>query len=324
MRVMVTGATAPLGTTLVELLLEDRDVSRIFAVGRDLESPWDDPRLVYQQVDLTRQREIHDLIHGPAREQAIETVIHLAQHRDVNADGRHVHAQNVESARELVRACTNHPTIRRFVMRSFGEIYKQDPATTSLIDEDAPLDFDPALPQWLRDRIEADLTVCAHLGGPLQIAVLRCAEMLAPGTGSQLWDYLASRVCLRPAGFDPIINVLAVDDAAAALVLAARSPATGVFNIPGADTLPLSRAISESHRADLPVPGGLMAPLYRLRRAVAGFEFRYDLNVRRFHFGGVLDGARARRELGYVPHAHVRWPRLWWHVLFERLAEARL
>ena len=71
------------------------------------------------------------------------------------------------------------------------------------------------------------------------------------------------------------------------------------------------------------MPSPLLAPLYQLRRRLAGFEFRYDLNVRRFHFGGVLDGTRARRELGYLPTAHVTWPRPWWRTLLERLAAAQ-
>jgi UDP-glucose 4-epimerase len=318
---MVTGATAPLGVALVQRLLADPEVELVLAVGREDEAPWRDPRLEYRVADLTHPREVHDLIHGAARDRAIDTVVHTAQHRNPHDGGRRVHAQNVESVRSLVLACADHPTIHRFVYRGFAEIYVQHHATTSLIDEDAPLAFAPGVPQWLRDRLEADLTVCAHLGGPLQIAVLRCAELLAPGTGSQLWDYLSSRICLRPAGFDPIINVLSIEDATAALAAAVRSTATGVFNIPGADTLPLSRAITESDRIDLPVPGLVMTPLYRLRRAATGSAFRYDLNVHRFHFGGVLDGARARRALGYAPQGHVRWPRPWWRLLLERLAE---
>jgi hypothetical protein len=69
------------------------------------------------------------------------------------------------------------------------------------------------------------------------------------------------------------------------------------------------------------VPGPLLAPLYGLRRWIAGFEFRYDLNLRRFHFGGVIDGARARRSLGYVPSHPVLWPHAWWWTLLERLAD---
>ena len=88
---------------------------------------------------------------------------------------------------------------------------------------------------------------------------------------------------------------------------ALRSPAIGVFNIPGADTLPLSRAIAEAERIEIPVPGPLLSPLYALRRKVAGFDFRYDMNTRRFHFGGTLDGRRAREHLGYVPRTPVMW-----------------
>ena len=150
--------------------------------------------------------------------------------------------------------------------------------------------------------------------------MLRCAEILAPGTGSQLWDYLRSRVCLHPLGFDPMIGVLSLPDAVAALIAAIRGSATGVFNIPGRDALPLSVAIAESRRANLPVPGPLMAPLYGMRRWLSGSEFRYDMNLRQFHFGGVLDGTRARTELGFTPRTPVRWPGPWWHLLLERLA----
>jgi nucleoside-diphosphate-sugar epimerase len=141
----------------------------------------------------------------------------------------------------------------------------------------------------------------------LSIAVLRCAEVLACGTGSQLWDYLQSRVCLRPLGFNPMINVLSIADCVAALILAAAAPGSGIYNIPGADTLPLSRITAGCGRADVPVPGPLLSPLYQLRTWTVGLEFRYDLNLRRFHFGGVVDGARARQVLGYQPCHPIRW-----------------
>jgi UDP-glucose 4-epimerase len=319
MRVLVTGATAPLGAALVDALLASDDVELVLAVGRESAGPVG-PRLVYRQLDLTRPRVLHDLVWGEARRRGIDRVVHGMQHRTVADRGAAVHAQNVDATRELVLACIDHPTIRRFVYRSFAEVYALRHTTSDLLDEEAPLDFDPTAPQWVRDRVEADLVACAHLGSSLPIAVLRCAEILAPGTGSQLWDYLQSRVCLRPLGFDPMLNVLSLDDAVAALVAALRGSATGVFNIPGVDTLPLSIAIEESRRADLPIPGPLMAPLYGLRRWVAGFEFRYDMNLRRFHFGGVLAGDRARVELGFAPRVRVQWPKPWWPLLVERLA----
>jgi UDP-glucose 4-epimerase len=134
------------------------------------------------------------------------------------------------------------------------------------------------------------------------------AEIVAGGLGSQLWDYLSSRVCLRPLGFDPMINVLSIEDAVAAILRALGSSGRGVFNIPGFDTLPLSRLIARWGRLDVPVPGPLLAPLYWLRTRTVGFEFRYDLNLGRFHLGGVLDGARARAVLGYQPRHPLVFP----------------
>jgi UDP-glucose 4-epimerase len=319
MRVLVTGATAPLGEAIVARLLATPDIGLVLAVGRDGPAA-SHARLVRCAVDLTHARAVRELVHGAARDHEIDNIVHAAQHRAPGDRGRRVHAQNVEAARALVRECAHHPTIRRFIHRSFAEVYAQDHAAPGLIDEDAALELDPHAPQWLRDRVEADLTVCAQRGGSLEISVLRCAELLAPGTGSQLWDYLSSRVCLRPVGFDPVLNVLSLDDAAAAFVAAVHARETGVFNIHGADTLPLSRAIAESHRHELAIPGRLLAPLYKLRRTVTPFEFRYDLNVQRFHCGGVLDGSRARRALQYEPRHQVRWPGPWLRRLAARLA----
>lgn len=322
MRVMVTGASTPLGLALVEHLHRLPDVSFVLAVGKERrpEHLADTGGLRYIAADLSHARTAHDLVWGEARAHLVDTVIHAAQHRGAHDDGKRVHQQNVESTRALLAACEEHPSIRRFLLRSFAEVYATPRTTTQLLVEDDPLELAPGAPQWVRDRVEADLTACAHVGGTLKVAVLRLAELIAPDSGSQLWDYLASRLCLRPLGYDPMINVLSLDDAVAAFLAAAQSTAIGAFNIPGADTLPLTRAIEEAERISIPIPGPLMTPMYRLRRRVAGFDFRYDMNRSRFHFGGVLDGTRAREHLGYTPRHPVRWPTPWWRVLLERLA----
>jgi UDP-glucose 4-epimerase len=313
MRVLVTGATAPLAQHLVARLLARPDVEHVLAIGRE-PAPgvfMPSPRVTYAALDLGRERAVHDLLYGHARELRIDAVVHGALHRDARDAGAPTRAANVDCTRHLLLGCADHPTVRRFVFRSVAEVYRVTAAEPTLLDEDQPLDFDPHAPQWTRDRVEADLTACARVGrGGLAVTILRYAEVLAPGVGSQLWDYLGSRVCLRPLGFDPVVNVMTIPDAVDAIVLALTANATGVFNVPGADTLPLSAIVRRFHRRDVPVPGPLLAPLYRLRTRTVGFEFRYDLNFKRFHFGGVLDGTRARAELGYAPHTPVAWAEL--------------
>ena len=239
------------------------------------------------------------------------TIVHAAHHRRASDIGRRVHAINVESTRSLLLQAEHHPTIRRFVFRSRAEIYKVRPDQPSVFAEDHPVNFSPHAPQWLRDRVEADLTVCARMGMcELEIAVLRCSECLGPHIGSQLHDYLGSRVCLRPLGFDPMLNLLSTEDAVQAMTAAVHSDAQGVFNVPGADTLPLSALIAKARRYDIPLPGPLLRPLYGLRALTRGTQFRYDLNLGRFHFSGVPDGTRAREVLGYRPRHPLDWSRL--------------
>lgn len=221
---------------------------------------------------LCRPRTLHDLVFGTPK---LSAIVH--------------DAVDPEVTRQVMLACEHHPTIRRVVVRSTSEVYARTSMEPNLLDEDAPLDY---------DRAAADLTACSHFAR-LPLVVLRCAEVFAPG--GQLWDYLQSRVCLRPLGFDPMLNVLSIEDHLDALVRALDHGVRGVLNIPGADTLPLSRLIASKGRRDIPVPGPLLAPAYRLRTRLVGFEFRYDRNMQRFHFGGILDGARARDALGYVP-----------------------
>lgn len=311
-RVLVTGASTPVGLAVVQRLIDDDKVERILAAQRPGEPAIDieDPRkkLRATEADLTHLRAIRSLLFGPARYEKCDVVLHLAAHRAAKDEGDRIHALNVESTRHLLELSERHPTIRRFVLRSYAEVYRVRPHQATILIEKHPLDLSPSAPQWTRDRVEADLVACALLGvSRLQIAILRCAECPAPENGSQLWDYLESRVCFTPLGYDPVINLISVSDLADALKRSVLSDATGVFNVPGADTFPLSVAIERARRVRIPVPGPLVWRLYAWRSATRGGDFRYDQNHFRFRFSGVLDGTRAAQELGYVPHESVAW-----------------
>ncbi len=306
-RVLLTGATTPLGARLADALVAEG--LSVLAIG--VEPPGEAPlvlsdQLQYQQVDLTRSRAVRRLLFGPARD--VTAVIHTVAHRRAADQGPSVHRINVKTTRTLLWLAEQHPTIESFIYRSTTAVYRISSTRPGLIREDHPLDLSASASQWVRDRVEADLVVCTRTGiSPLRVVVLRMAELLAPLSGSQLHDYLASRVCLRPMGFDPMLNLLSIEDAVAALQRALHSSAQGVINIPGCDTLPLSRVIEKHRRVDVALPGPLLPPLYRLRALVRGRDFRYQLNQARFHFGGVPDGDRAVEVLGYQPQHPLRW-----------------
>lgn len=309
--VLVTGATTPLGVALVKKLLGDERIEEVIAVAHPDESSLvgtADERYRFVATDLRRSRNLRNLLYGDARRAT--TVIHTASHRSPRAVGPRAHRLNVEATRLLLALSEEHPTIERFIYRSFGDVYRIDGQHPCIIDEYEPLQLAPRTPQWIRDRVEADLTVCTRTGlSRMNIAVLRFAECVAPRMGSQLYDYLSATTCFVPWGFDPILNVISLDDMVRALIGAAESDAEGIFNIPGADTLSLTESIRLSGRRAVPAVGALMSPLYALRAFVQNSEFRYALNDPRFHYGSVLSGRRAKQLLGYEPRHGVVWPR---------------
>jgi nucleoside-diphosphate-sugar epimerase len=307
--ILVTGASTPLGRALVSKLSEDARVSRVLGIvapGETVDRPGD--RVKWIESDLTRERDLRTLIFGEARDAEVSVVVHAAHHRAARDSGDRIRALNVESTRELLRLSERHPTIRRFVFRSHADVYEVRPERASIVSEDHPLEMSRSAPQWVRDRVEADLVVGLRMGmTELQLALLRSAECLAPESGSQLLDYLASNVCFAPLGFDPMLNVLSAEDLLDAIVRAVFSDARGIFNVPGWDTLPLSGVIHAAGRVRIPVPSPLIHPLYGLRAATRRTDFRYDQNYFRFHFGGVLNGDRARRAFGYAPSHPMDW-----------------
>lgn len=311
--VLVTGATTPIGERLVRSLVADTRVQHVLAVGiepPDRALPFSHgKRLTYLTVDLARERRIRELLFGPVRDLGVEVVVHLAQHTRAHDKGRHVHAQNVEALRSILELSDRHPTIRRLVLKSYAEVYKVSLELPVLVTEDHPLNLSPDAPQYIRDRVEADLTACARMGlADCEIVVLRCAEALGPGTGSQLFDFLDAPVAIRPAGFDPMVNVATIADIVVALEKATHGSGEGVFNIPGYDTLPLSESIRKWGTPGLALPGPMVRPLYQWRHRLRGSDFSYGINRRRMHYGLVLDGNRARDVLDYMPEHPVDWP----------------
>ncbi len=309
-RYLVTGATTTAARALIRHLLASSETESILAIGSEprRSASLRDGRLRYEHYDLARERSVRSLVFGPVRSERITRIVHMATHRRA-VEGARAHALNVDAVRRVLRFSERVESVERFVYLSYANVYAVSNDLPTLIDEDHPLRIGPGTPQYILDRVEADLSTCARMGmSRIKIAVLRCAECLAEGTGSQLWDYLQSSLCFRPLGFDPMINVISDDDLGRALALAAASNAEGVFTIPGHDTLPLSRIVARFGCREVPTPGFLLSPMYRLRRITTNADFDYTINRGWLHFGGVLEGSRAREVLGYEPRSPVRWP----------------
>ncbi len=314
--VLVTAATAPLGIELCRALAVRHEVLASGLEPAALAAPrFAGSAVRYLEADLSHSRSRRTLLFGAALEARAEAVVYGAQEGPA---GPHAEA---DAVRELLHLCERHPSIRAFVYRGTGEVYRIRAGDPGLIDEDHPLELGTRASSRLRDLVEADQAACSHAAhSRLRIAVLRFAEpWLAPGRGPLL-RWLRSSACLRPLGHDPVVNLISAEDYLRAVALAVEARAAGAFNVPGADLLPLSELAERAGRLCLGAPACLLPSLYAL---LPGPGFSYAPNRRRLFFGGVLCGEQAAAAFGYRPRAPIRWPREPWpHLTLPEPAAA--
>ena len=300
----MTGASSPLSQTLAKQLLTCPEVHSVVLVHEPGETvPGAEVRgLRIVSADLSRHRDVQSLLQGIAVTERVDTIVHACLHPGARERGSQAFRLNVESTRHLLAVAEDETHIKRFVLRSFHDVYRVERDSPTLIDESQPLELSARTPQALRNHAEADLLACSRMAvSRVQIAVLRLADVLAPGVSSQLQDYLSSQICLRALGYDPMINVLSLADAERALRLAVLSDKIGIFNIPGKDSLPLSELIHRAGRIGIALPGPVLTPLYELRARFTNMRFHYETDRLRFHRSCVLEGSKARECLQYVP-----------------------
>ncbi|MFI5053060.1 MAG: NAD-dependent epimerase/dehydratase family protein [Acidimicrobiia bacterium] len=221
--VAVTGASGLVGRHLLPALAEHPDVDRV--VGLDVREPERRPRGVeFHRVDIAGT-ELKPLLDG------IDVVVHLAGVVDPVLDEALMARVNVEGTRHVLDAAAS-VGVRRVVRISSATVYGAWPNNPVPLTETAPLrpnpHFSPAvqgaeverlLAEWRGDHPEVTITT------------LRSAPVVGPGAERLPARILLGRPPLRVRGAAPPVQVVHVDDLAAALTLVATGDLPGVYNV---------------------------------------------------------------------------------------------
>jgi 1-acyl-sn-glycerol-3-phosphate acyltransferase len=136
----------------------------------------------------------------------------------------------------------------RLVLRSHAGAYGANPKNPGMMDESRVSLLPAGDPAQL--YLRAEEIALRHPNS----AVVRLATVADAGEGDPLAAKLISRVTTRPAGRDPNVQFIGLRDAASALIAAAESNASGLFNAAGAGAVPLKTAMRAARATALPVP----------------------------------------------------------------------
>ncbi len=221
--VAVTGASGLVGRHLLPALAAHPDVDRV--LGLDVREPDRRPRNVeFARVDIAGT-ELKPLLEG------IDVVVHLAGVVDPVPDVALMARVNVEGTRHVLDAAASVGA-RRIVRISSATVYGAWANNPVPLAEDAPLrpnpHFSPAvqgaeverlLGEWRADHPDVTVTT------------LRSAPVVGPGAERLPARILLGRPPLRVRGAAMPVQVVHVDDLAAALALAATRDLPGVYNV---------------------------------------------------------------------------------------------
>ena len=174
-----------------------------------------------------------------------------------------------------LEALARNPGLKRLVLRSHGYAYGSNPKNPGMVTEERISLLPPGdrAQSWLKAEEIAKI----HAGA----AVVRLTNVTDPAEGDPLTIKLSHAIASKIAGYDPNVQVITVDDAARALVAAAESNSTGLFNAAGDGAVPLS----EAFRAAGTLPVGLPKIA-----SLASLQYNWTLS-----------SDRAARELAWHP-----------------------
>lgn len=309
--VAVTGAFGSLGRRFVRLLEADDDVERIVAIdvrnaidGATKDGEPTDPqsylaahgKLSAHNVDLTEAgagRELATVL----RQERVGSVVHLAFLSNP------VHA--LEMAHELETIGTlyvAHAAVEAGVSSvlslSSAMCYGARPDNPAWITEEQPLR--PPQSRTLRDKAEADAAML-KLGAEhpeIAVSVARVGAVLGSASDHFWTRTLSRRVVPAVLGYDPLVQMMGVDDACLALHALWKAKAKGPFSVVGRGVLPWSHVVTRLGKASLPLPSGVGQSLVGALWSAQLIDMpRQFLDYLRWPW--VCDGERMRATTGW-------------------------
>lgn len=301
--VLVTGASRPIGGSLVKRLAGNPEVERIVAV--DCRIPGKDMLRQLGRAEFVRADIRNPMIRKVIGDNDVDTVVHtgVISRPPAQAGRAAMKDINVLGAMQLFAVCQKMPSVRKVVLRSSSAVYGGGPKDPAKFTEEMSARRRPD-GAFARDMIEVEscLRGLGRRRPDIATAIVRLSPLVGPELSAAVSQYFRSPIVPVVFGRDARIQLLHEQDAFAALELATLTGPGGTFNIAGDGVLMLSQAVRRAGRIEAPMPFVMFQSLGRALMGPVMREFTNE-QLDYFRFGCGLDTTRMRTELGFEP----RW-----------------
>jgi len=313
LKVALTGTHGVLGSCLAKRLDREAGCRRVILL--DLVPPAKPIRkAVFYRVDLTEPAASVRIAEALDRERP-EVVVHLAFLQHPTRNPGYEHELESLGTMHLLHALTQLAQsghAPHLILGGSTLVYGARAENPNFLDEEAPLAGRRDYP-LVGEKIDVERQARRfHESTHAPLTVLRMAPLLAPGVRTIASRYLSLAAVPTLLGFNPMVQTLAVEDAGDVLLAAVRRTETlerkapaGVYNVCASGAVPLHTVIRLCGRRNLPIPGfaagAMMDALF-----FAGLAIAPSAHLDYLRYPCVVDGERARAELGFTPKQSTR------------------
>ena len=296
--VALFGSAGEIGRALLIRLASDSQWKRI--VCFDMLAPRRHfAHSVFYKVDLTEPSIHHTLLQIFEKEK-IDTVVHAAFEGYPIPDQEYLHDYECIGTLQILAACSQM-NIHKLIVQGTTLTYGAAPDNPMYLSEEQPLRADKAY-DFLREKIDVENQVAAFAKNHKKTCVtqFRLAVLMGKGADNFMNDYLTNPAVQTVLGYDPLWQVLHIEDALDVFGRTLTKDIPGVFNYAAPGVLPLSTIIKLLEGARIPVPSPwlrVQAGALRLAK-ISSFPPQH---LEYLKFGCLADCTRAFKVLGLRP-----------------------
>jgi UDP-glucose 4-epimerase len=239
------------------------------------------------------------IIEDVFRHHAFDAVLHLGRVGNLKESEGKRFDLNVVGSQKIMNLCVQHG-VKRLVVLSTFHIYGAHPANHIPIAEDEPLRAGLQFPQ-IADAIQMDNMASTWVWRHPEVktVVLRPTNIIGPTLHNTMSQFLRLPRAPYLLGFNPMSQFVHEDDMAAAVVAAAESEVTGIYNVAGPEVVPWRTALELARALQFPITEGLAA---LFMRAVGNFP-QYLINF--FRYPCVISDRAFRSGTGWAPRVDI-------------------
>ena len=246
----------------------------------------------FMNLDI-RRRGVEDVF----RRRNLDAVVHLNIMHDPRTRQSEHHAFNIVGTQKIFNLCAEH-RVPKIIVLSSANVYGPDPSNNQFLEEDAPLMGGQNF-GMIRDLIALDMFCNTFFWRhpEIETVILRPVHIVGRVDNAPS-RFLRLEHPITIMGFDPMIQLIHVEDVVTAIERALTPGVRGVYNVAGPSPSPLSLLLDRLDREPIALPESVARGVLE-----AGWSLKISdwpvPEVDHIKYVCMVDDSLAREQLGF-------------------------